>query len=264
MAAACSSLQVAEGPRQTAAAWAAERGFAPIPVQADGFQLAAFMRRQSTRVDTLAVYIEGDGAAWPSPYHPPHDPTPTKPLVLTLAASDPSDAVVYLGRPCQYLDAAALARCPTAYWIDSRYAANVVAAYDSAVAELKAALAAQRIRLVGYSGGGVIAALVAARRRDVDSLVTIAAPLALGEWVKWHGASPLAGSLDPVAIEASPSAGVHFVGGNDKTVPPAIVERFVRVKGGRAQTVAEFDHECCWARDWPSLLRQTLVQEETP
>jgi hypothetical protein len=47
---------------------------------------------------------------------------------------------------------------------------------------------------------------------------------------------------------------VHFVGERDKVVPPAVVERFARDKGGRIVRLSDHDHDCCWARDWPRLL----------
>lgn len=245
------------------AAWAEERGLSETIIQAGAFRLTAFVRKPSIPSETLAIYIEGDGATWPTPYHPPRDPTPARPVALALAAVDPSAAVVYLGRPCQYLSADELERCDSAYWTERRFAPEVVAAYDEAVGRQKSALAARRLTLVGYSGGGVLATLLAARRDDVDVLITVAAPLAVAEWVTWHKASPLKGSVDPVELGENVRLprSVHFVGGKDETVPPAIVERFVRRKGGRMEVISGFDHECCWARDWSTLLQRTMAKE---
>lgn len=245
-------------------AWAARRGFAQQSLPAGTFRLAALVRKAAVSGATLNVYIEGDGAAWPTPWQPPRDPTPTRPLALALAAADPAVAVVYLGRPCQYLDAATLADCDSAYWTERRFAPEVVAAYEDAVDRLKAASGAHRLRLFGYSGGGVIATLLAAQRSDVELLVTVAAPLALADWVAWHAASPLKGSHDPAALGENvrlPPA-VHFVGDHDSNVPGAIVEAFVRRHGGRLEVVAGFDHDCCWARDWVALLGRATDTEE--
>lgn len=245
------------------AEWAGERGFVETPVQAGAFRLAAFVRKPSIAGDTLAIYIEGDGAAWSTPYHPPRDPTPTRPVSLALAAADPSTAVVYLGRPCQYLSADELQGCDSAYWTERRFAPEVVAAYDEAISRQKSELAIRRLRLIGYSGGGVLATLLAARRDDVDVLVTVAAPLAVAEWVTWHKASALKGSLDPAELGENVRLprSVHFVGGKDEIVPPAIVESFVHRKGGRMETIPGFDHDCCWARDWATLLQRTMPKE---
>lgn len=223
------------------------------------FDLLALARRSSS-AETLSIYIEGDGAPWAGLHHPPRDPTPRTPVALLLAAADPSPALVWLGRPCQYLDAAALARCDSAYWTGKRFAPEVIAAYDAAATQLKDQSGARLLRLVGYSGGGVISALLAARRGDVERVVTVAAPLSVADWVAFHDLSPLAGSLDPRRDTAT-RPGVHFAGANDKTVPPAIVAGYVRAKGGRLETIAGFDHECCWARDWPQLLKRALAKE---
>lgn len=247
------------------AAWARQQGFSQSSLQVGVFRLAVFTRVAGRQDDTLTIYIEGDGAAWPTPYHPPRDPTPTKPVALALANVDPAAAVVYLGRPCQYLDAEALRACDSAYWTERRFAPEVLAAYDELIDRQKSALVVRRLRLVGYSGGGVLASLLAARRDDVDLVVTIAAPLAVAEWTALHDASPLKGSLDP--LESGENVrlprGVHFVGGRDGVVPAPVVERFVRRKGGRMEIIAGFDHDCCWVRDWPALLRRVAIQETT-
>lgn len=243
--------------------WAKERGFSKTSLSAGQFRVAVFSRTPSRASDILTIYIEGDGAAWATPYHPPLDPTPTNPVSLALAAADSAAVVVYLGRPCQYLDDEALRGCDNAYWTERRFAPEVIEAYDTALSQLKLAFGAKRIRLFGYSGGGVLATLLAARRDDVDDLVTIAAPLALGAWVAWHDASPLTGSLDPAELgdNARLPRSMHFAGGSDKTVPSAIVEGFVRRKGGRIEILPGFDHECCWVRDWVTLLGRVTVQE---
>lgn len=259
---ACSTSDSFRSAREIAA-WAGQRGFSETAVEAGAFRLAAFVRKPSIPSDTLAIYIEGDGAAWPTPYHPPRDPTPARPVSLALAAADPSAAVVYLGRPCQYLSAEALQGCDSAYWTERRFAPEVVAAYDEAISRQKSAQGARRLRLFGYSGGGVLATLVAARRDDVDVLITVAAPLAIAEWVTWHKISLLKGSLDPAELSENVRLppGVHFVGGDDRTVPAAIVGSFIRRKGGRMETLPGFDHECCWARDWAVLLGRLKFQE---
>lgn len=267
--AACASPDSFGGSRQAVADWAQRRGFAATSLRAGDFELAAFVRVAERPAETLVVYIEGDGAAWHTPFQPPRDPTPWQPTALALAAADPAAKVAYLGRPCQYLDAEALARCPPAYWSERRFAPEVVAAFDQALTRLLAGSGATRLQLVGYSGGGVIAALLAQRRDDVERLITVAAPLALAEWVALHGLSPLAGSLDPASDR--PFAGsrqgrqaLHFVGEEDRVVPPQVVERYVELRGGRSERVAGYNHERYWSRDWPRLVSRARNEEGVP
>lgn len=253
---ACATSERFGGSRQSVLEWSQARGF----VEADGatgrFRLLTLVRDRGGSV--ASIYIEGDGAAWPTPYHPPRDPTPLRPVALALAAADPAAIVAYLGRPCQYLDAAPLADCDSAYWTERRFAPEVIDAYDQALTRLKHLSGASRLRLHGYSGGGVIAALLAARRNDVEALVTVAAPLSLAAWLALHDASPLRGSLDPGTTETKGRLppGLHFAGGEDRTVPPVVLEHFIARAGGRMEVLPGYDHDCCWVRDWPSLLKR--------
>lgn len=243
------------GSRHAVEEWSRPQGFVAPHAAAATLPLLALAR--GTDAATLHVYLEGDGAAWPSPFHPPRDPTPQRPVALALAAQDPAPAVAYLGRPCQYLDAAALAGCPVKYWTSHRFAPEVVAAYRPALDALKARAGAQRLRLFGYSGGGVLALLLAATRDDVERVITVAAPVSVAEWAAWHQVSPLAGSLDPAAHAGRLPPAVHFVGENDRVVPAAVVAPFAAKSGGRLYRVPGFDHECCWSRDWRRLLEET-------
>lgn len=253
----CASVDRFGGSRQAVVDWGRERGFEASHMLLGGFRLLSMQRRDPARpTEVLRVYIEGDGAAWQTPFHPPRDPTPLQPTALALAAADPAPAVAYLGRPCQYLDADELVACSAEYWTNSRFAAEVVTAYMAFLDRLKETSGARTLRLAGYSGGGVLAALLAERRSDVEGLVTVASPLAVAEWTAWHQATPLSGSLDPAAdVKPLPPA-THFVGGRDSVVPPHVVAPFAARSGGGLRTVPEFDHQCCWSRDWRRLLEE--------
>jgi len=232
-------------------------GFARVPLRVEKFDLFALVR-QSAATETLSIYIEGDGAPWAAHY-PPHDPTPSDPIALALAKSDPSPSLAWLARPCQYLEAPALAGCDSAYWTVRRFAPEVISAYDTAVTQLKNRSGARRVRLVGYSGGGVIAVLLAMRRDDVEAVITVSAPLAVTDWAAWHRSTPLTGSLDPAREPGRARApGVHFAGASDKTVPAGIIAAYVKSKGGRLEEIPGFDHECCWAEVWPRLLKESI------
>lgn len=253
----CAGLDYFGGSRQSAKLWAEARGFAELEIKAGAFDLIAFIRRPATPAATLTIYIEGDGAAWPTPYHPPRDPTPLKPISLALASADPAPAVAYLGRPCQYLEAQSLEQCSSSYWVEKRFAPEVIEAIDAAVTKLKTLFGAQRIRLVGYSGGGVIAALLALRRHDVTALITVASPLAVTEWAQMKGLSPLAGSLDPLHETGKLPLATHWIGTEDAIVPVSIVERFAISQGGNLQQIKGYDHDCCWTRNWLQLLKES-------
>ncbi len=249
----CAAPDAFGGSRAHAVDWAVQRGFTVTEVDSGSMNLLALVR-QIRANETLTVYIEGDGAPWVTPWRAPSDPTPLKPLALALAAADPAPAVAYLGRPCQYPKAGALASCNPAWWMERRFAPEVLEAYASVLSQLQARLGAQRLRLVGYSGGGVIAALLAAQRPDVERLFTVAAPLALNDWATWHELTSFAPASDPSWQPGPFPPAVHWVGQDDSVVPPAIVERFIAKKGGEIVRMPGYDHQCCWARDWAHLV----------
>lgn len=252
--AACASRQ-AEGPALTRSA-----GWSWEILPAGTFDLAVAMAPNGGGRDTLVVYLEGDGFAYVNRHQPSLDPTPTDPVALRLAMAHPGRAsVAWIGRPCQYTLPDHGRACATPYWTTSRYAPEVVDSVGRAIDLLKARTGAGHLMLVGYSGGGALAALLAAGRSDVSMLVTVVADLDLGYWTGRDGLAPLAGSLDPtdVAPKLGSMRQVHFTGGKDRTVGTDVVLSYMRrlPPGTPAdlREIPDFTHACCWARDWPSL-----------
>jgi len=260
----CQSALFADG-RGASDKRAAEAGFARQTLRAGSFDLLSYARL-APGAEELAVYIESDGRAWINRTTRSSDPTPIEPLVLRLAASDrAAGSVAYLGRACQFLEPDALRRCSDRYWTSARFAEEVVASADAAISALKTQARAQKIRLVGYSGGGTLAMLVAARRSDVAEIVTVVAPLDHAAWTRALEVSPLAGSLNPASYLA-PLSRIrqrHFVGGRDTVVPPALAQNFVRrlAAGADARVlpVDGYSHTCCWDEDWPRHLAAAKV-----
>jgi pimeloyl-ACP methyl ester carboxylesterase len=256
---ACVLLQA---PVEQAMAIAADAGFSSVELP--DRRLKGFLRLKSPPgpVRTLTVYIESDGAPWRVPDEPPFDPTPHKPMVLQMAASDPGGAVAYLGRPCQYLTANALAQCDPALWMLGRFSEDAVAATNAALSAMKKRAQASSINLVGYSGGGAIAALVTARRDDVNCLVTIAAPLDTNAWTAAIGVSRLSYSMNPAdhAGKLGPLSQTHFRGRKDTLVPLATTKRFLaQVPGAQVIDRETYDHQCCWKEDWQESRRQSCL-----
>jgi pimeloyl-ACP methyl ester carboxylesterase len=227
-------------------------------VDAGPFVLTAFSRISQPR-KPLRVYIEGDGAAWLSRTEPALDPTPHQAMGLALAAKDPAPNVVYLARPCQFTPMAMNARCTIDYWTGKRFAADVIESMNTAVSRFAALTPGQPVELVGYSGGGAVAVLIAARRTDVDSIRTVAGNLD-DEFVnRLHDVSPMPESEDAIdfAHRVASIAQVHFSGAMDVVVPPSVAERFVDATGTRcaqALTVPGLAHDSDWSQRWPALL----------
>ncbi len=226
------------------------------------FTLRGYRPRTIAKSDTLTVYIEGDGVAWITPTIQSSDPTPDDTLTLQLAIQDPTPNRLYLARPCQFLPARELAACSPDYWASHRYAPEIVAALNIAIEQEKRRTRARDIALFGYSGGGGLAVLIAAKRNDVTRIVTIAGNLDHVAWTRAHQDSPLTGSLNPAksADTVSRIRQVHFVGRDDTIIPPAIAASFLGHVANRSNIsvveVSGADHTCCWVEKWPALLRK--------
>jgi dienelactone hydrolase len=115
---------------------------------------------------------------------------------------------------------------------------------------------ATSIVLVGYSGGGVLAVLVAERLDHVAGVITVAANLDVDAWVKQHGYLPLTQSLNPaLSILAHPWPELHLQGERDTVVPAATTHAyFERYPAAQLRSFAEYDHVCCWVAAWPEVL----------
>lgn len=252
-------------PGAAALAAAAEAGWARSVISANGFRLLSLRSAQDSRDGVLSVYIEGDGDGWVSRNLVARDPTPRHSVALGLALRDPGPAA-YLARPCQYAafdaapDGPPGAPCEPGLWSTARYGEATLEALDEALDRLRAETGAAGFALVGYSGGGALATLLAARRSDVVRLVTVAAVLDHAAWTAHHEVSPLADSFNPA--EAAPRLGsliqLHLFGEEDDIVPPRLAQGYrARLPAGtpaRFVVLPGADHDCCWEAAWPAIL----------
>jgi hypothetical protein len=238
-------------------------GFEPADLPASPFRLAALIKGAAG--DDLVVYLEGDGRAVvrgrPSP-----DPTPRLAHSWELARLDPWPLVLYLARVGQFLPAYAGARYQY-YWTNGRLAPEVVTSASEAIDEVKRRTGAKRIHLVGFSGGGGLAALLAATRDDVASLVTVAGLLDIDWWVRDNGWLPLTGSLNPASLasELADMPQIHYYGRNDRVIAPAMSARFASMAAFRSlkRIGLELDHYNGWTDNWPQLLTLQIIPLRT-
>ena len=236
--------------RQVAAA-----GFQATVVGGDPFRHVV-LDKPGRPSGVLHVYLDGDGTPWEGT-RPAADPTPRNPLVLELMRLDPEPSV-YLGRPC-YHGLAGDAGCEPALWTDARYSERVVGSMTAALRAHPAARAVDRLTLIGYSGGGALAMLLAPRLRRTVAVVTVAGNLDTDAWTAHHRYRRLSGSLNPAAQAPLPPRihQRHYVGVRDLVVPPRIAARGP-FEASTVVTVPDFDHVCCWARLWPSVLEELV------
>lgn len=220
--------------------------------------------RQRDPLLPLTIYIEGDGLAWLDLSTPSDNPTPIDPVALRLAAFDPAANVGWIGRPCQYAGIAVRGCRDNDLWTGARFSEAALAATLRGIDAM--ARPGQKIHLVGFSGGGAMAALVAARRGDVISLRTVAGTLDHVALNAYHRVSPMPASLNPAdsAMKLSALPQRHFVGAKDEIVPRLAADSFLRretaapVGCQRLEIVPDATHETGWTAAWPQLLAQPL------
>jgi len=243
-------------------------GFRREQIQTDRFLLTAYTKITDNS-QPFDIYIEGDGLAWRSRTQPSLNPTPRNPLALALAARDPAANIIYIARPCQFTPMDEDQHCNPSYWTSRRFSEEVIASVNQAVDTLTgAATKNRRLNLIGYSGGGAVAVLVAARRHDVASIRTVAGNLDHDEVNRIHNVTPLYGSLNAIDQAAKVAAipQLHFIGLKDDIVPPDIAARF-RIASGptrcvKLQTIANATHDSGWTELWPELLKEPMNCED--
>lgn len=212
-------------------------------------------------VDRLVVYIEGDGRAWINKRRVSRDPTPRTPVAMLLALEDPRDNVAYIGRPCQYvMQFEGGNNCDKKYWTSHRFSDEVINSINDAVSWLKRKNGVRSIELVGFSGGGAVAALIADKRKDIELLRTVAGNLDHVELNNYHGVSLLSNSRNPIDIAHNLSVlcQMHYSGTDDRIVPSFIAKAFIsklqRTDNAYHLVIKNQGHTGSWQTVWPNLL----------
>lgn len=248
-------LACATSPARRLDAEAGRLGYRVLIVAGDGFAHRAYAKEGSGGAAgaPLHVYLEGDGRPFASATRVARDPHTRRPVAFELMGLDPAPAL-YLARPC-YHRALATAPCTPALWTAARYGEAVV---SSLAAALEQALGdRRRAVLIGYSGGGTLAWLLAERLPGrVTAVVTLAANLDVAGWARRHGYTPLEGSLDPARRPPLPATirQLHVAAEGDANVPPSLIAPVVSAQPNATLAVVPGDHRCCWQLQWPALL----------
>lgn len=258
---------------------AAAAGVTATLINGAGFTHIVYRRPvegHSNANDIVLVFIEGD-SAWvndrPMYVHdaaahtsglvytkrPVSDPTPRNPLAFHLMLRTAQPAW-YITRPCYngLHDSA----CNERVWADARYSEAVVESMATAIKKYATVQGERHLILVGYSGGGALAVLLAARLSEVIGVISVAANLDTQAWTETRHFEPLTASLNP-AVDIASLAIPHaaLVGDQDSQVPFSTVARFL---AAQPQTVVthypNYDHTCCWENNWPKLLDAALAK----
>ena len=282
---------------------AVNEGFRELSPDSD-IPFRAWIRRVNAAT-RLIVIIESDGAAWKAAgFTPPENPTSRHPIGLHMALISPDhENVLYLARPCQFIVRGDLttfkndsllskqqqSSCQDKrWWTLWRYRSDLIDRYARLIEEQvslhrvtpnRTADQGGRFSLVlaGFSGGGSVAALLAAAFAAQDSetdsnqrealvpgkslcLITLAAPLDLNRWALHHRLTLFrdAPSGELLAERILAIRSVHAFGGRDRKVPFESAGDFLLTDAwqDRVYHYAELAHDASWVKLWPDLLQE--------
>ena len=236
-----------------------EHGFQKSVIKTKAFLLTTYIRFQQEGLP-VSIYIEGDGYAYAGRHRVSSNPTPKNPMGLKLALVDTTPNVVYIARPCQYIQLKDDPNCHQDYWTTKRYSTEVMDATNEAINTLKNKLGFKQIRLIGYSGGGTVAAILATKRNDVIDLRTVAGNLDIDAFVRVHEVTPLTGSLNPIdfANTLVNIPQVHFVGEKDDIITETISNSYLdklmeydpNLRCVQVQRISGVSHTKGWETMW--------------
>ncbi len=234
----------------------------PRLIKTDNFALQSYDRIHDWKGGSAKIYIEGETDNWITDRKLSFNPTPREPVGIKLASYDSAPNVIWIARPCQYQGLDDKSCENNDYWGSAQFAPEVIASYHQALDDIKQRYGISSFELVGYSGGGVIAALLAAERDDVTSLRTVATPLDHMAFTQIHKLESWNKSKNPIdqADRLATIPQRHFIGAQDQLVPPAIYTSYARSIGNdncmSVTLVEDADHVRNWATKWPELLKE--------
>ena len=204
-------------------------------------------------------YIEGDGNAFKNK-RPTLNPTPHGLMMIKLAASDPRANIIYIARPCQYTPISLNYACNDhTYWTSKRLSNEAIDVINMVIDQVNDG---KGFHLIGFSGGGGIAVLIAARNPNVIDIITISGNLDTEGFTAYHSVSPMQKSLNPIdyAKKLNHIPQLHLSGSQDKIIPPFIAKHFVKASNSRCvkQKIYNAQHNKGWEKLWHQILQEEV------
>lgn len=235
-------------------------GFKKELVKGGDFWITTYQKVTNPNLPYV-FYIEGDGRAFNGKYRVSNDPTPRRKMFIKLATLDNRANVVYVARPCQYTPMELNPKCSVPYWTTKRLSEDSVESISQVINSINNG---KPFSLVGFSGGGGIAILVAERNSLAKDIITISGNLDHKEFTKHHNVTPMVGSLNPIdyARKVNHIPQLHLSGGKDTVIPPFIADNFVQASASKCvkqKIFADSTHENSWEQVWEYILTLPLT-----
>ncbi len=150
--------------------------------------------------------------------------------------------------------------CTQDYWTDKRLSEEVITSINTAVIAISNN---QPVSLVGFSGGGGVAVLLAVRNKNIQDIITIAGNLDIDRFSNYHNVYALKKSLNPIkyarAINHIPQ--LHISGDKDSIVPSSIAAAYVTSSAStcvHSKVFLGIAHNRGWEEIWQTVLKTNL------
>ena len=191
-------------------------GFIDKKIETEYLTFSIWEKEGIEKGKPLRIYLEGDG-----------NPNPSHRIALYYAEQDTTKNVIYVARPCQWINDKICQLKPEIYK-EQRFHPEIIREIEEVVLHLKNKYKASEIELIGYDGGATIA-LNLATQMNIKRVITIAGILDTNAYVRQNGVPEMPDAQNP-ADKLSLLAEVpqiHYVGGNDEITPRRAAERFI-------------------------------------
>ena len=233
--------------------------FNKVMVKGGDFLITTY-QKVTDKNASYVFYIEGDGSPFEGKYKISLNPTPRQRTFVNLATMDKRPNVIYIARPCQYTPMEANPKCTNLYWTSRRLSDDSVDALNQVINSINNG---QPFSLIGYSGGGGIAVLIAARNNKVKDIITVAGNLDHVAFTSYHNVTPMIDSLNPInfAEKINMIPQLHVSGAKDTKVPPFIADKFVKASASvcvKNRTFQGVSHNKGWDKIWEHILNIPL------
>ena len=198
-------------------------------IETKNLSIAIWEKNNIQTGQPLRIYFEGDG-----------DPNPRYNVAFELAEADQYNNIIYIARPCQWVNDKICTQKPTLYK-ESRFHPEIMQEMQELVSYLMSKYKAPTLELIGYDGGAVIA-LNLATKLPTERIITVAGITDINAYNLQNDLPQQKESeienpaANLAAISTIPQ--IHYVGQNDNITPRKLVERFVaRMQNPRSAVV---------------------------
>lgn len=254
--------------KQTLMRLAVPSGMMAREIPADPYIITSY-ERVARKNDVATVYIEGGQILWDDFIKEREVATPMNPLALHMATRDLSANVIWLARPCQYTTKLDGSACSREEFTSGRYSLANLKAMNRALDNVRRKYGFTGFNLVGVADGAGVAVHLAASRKDVLSLRTVAGVLDTYVFTQVYMPEEHEVFVDKSSNNPGMHAAYlaklpqhHFIGEWDQTVGPEMAQSFRHAAGNsaciRVSEVKGTTDEKGWVNRWPDLLKNPV------